>query len=295
MSLRVVSYGGGVQSNALLVLAAQDRIDYRTFLFANVGDDSEHPATLRYVRDVAMPYAAAHGIALHELRKVTCNGSIETVHGRLIRPGSRSLPIPVRMPHTGAPGTRSCTLDFKIRVLGRWLLQHGASRDDRATVAVGFSTDELHRCNRKKAQPWETPAYPLIDLGLSRQDCANVIARVGLRIPPKSACYFCPFHRPAHWAEMRRDEPELFARSVALERLLNDRRARLRCSASDHPAVVYVIDGYDDAGDDTGMLGAETGHYRPREPGPQRCNACGQHVTVTPDGRWPTHQPARSA
>jgi hypothetical protein len=39
---RVVSYGGGVQSNALLVLAAQGRIDYRTFLFANVGDDSEH-------------------------------------------------------------------------------------------------------------------------------------------------------------------------------------------------------------------------------------------------------------
>jgi hypothetical protein len=55
---RVVSYGGGVQSNALLVLAAQGRIDYRRFLFANVGDDSEHPATLRYVRDVALPSAA---------------------------------------------------------------------------------------------------------------------------------------------------------------------------------------------------------------------------------------------
>jgi hypothetical protein len=55
---RQVSYGGGVQSNALLVLAAQGPIDYRTFPFANVGDDSEHSATLRYVRDVAMPYAA---------------------------------------------------------------------------------------------------------------------------------------------------------------------------------------------------------------------------------------------
>jgi hypothetical protein len=66
ISRRVVSYGGGVQSNALLVLAAQGRIDYRTFLFANVGDDSEHPATLRYVRGVAMPYAAAHGIALDQ-------------------------------------------------------------------------------------------------------------------------------------------------------------------------------------------------------------------------------------
>ena len=50
--------------------------------------------------------------------------------------------------------------------------------------------------------------------------------------------------------------------------LLNDRRARLRCSASGHPAVVYVIDGYHDPGDDTLVLAAETGHCRPLEPGP---------------------------
>ena len=53
--LRVVSYGGGVQSTALLVLAAQGRVDFRVFLMANTGDDSEHPATLRYVRVVAVP------------------------------------------------------------------------------------------------------------------------------------------------------------------------------------------------------------------------------------------------
>ena len=47
--LRVASYGGGVQSTAMLVLAAQRIIDFPLFLFANVGDDSEHPASLRYV------------------------------------------------------------------------------------------------------------------------------------------------------------------------------------------------------------------------------------------------------
>jgi hypothetical protein len=284
---RVVSYGGGVQSNALLVLAAQGRIDYRTFLFANVGDDSEHPATLRYVRDVAMPYAAAHGIELHELHKLKRDGTVETLYGRLVRPDSRSLPTPVRIPDTGAPGTRSCTLDFKIRVIGRWLRQHGASRHHPATVAIGFSTDEVHPANRKRAQPWETPDYPLLDLGLSRAQCQALIAGAGLPIPPKSACWFCPFSRPGTWAATRRDEPDLFDRAVALEQLLNDRRAQLRCSASGHPAVVYVIDGYADAGDDTGMLGTETGHYRPLDPGSQRCGACGQHVTVTADGRWP--------
>jgi hypothetical protein len=43
MALRFFSYGGGVQSTAALVLAAQGKIDYPVFLFANVGDDSEHP------------------------------------------------------------------------------------------------------------------------------------------------------------------------------------------------------------------------------------------------------------
>lgn len=56
--LRTFSYGGGVQSTAALVLPAQARIDFPVFLFSNVGDDSEHPDTLRYVEDVAKPYAA---------------------------------------------------------------------------------------------------------------------------------------------------------------------------------------------------------------------------------------------
>ncbi len=64
MSLRCVSYGGGVQSTSLLVLAAQGRIDFDLFLMANVGEDSEHPATLKYVREVAIPYAEERGIEL---------------------------------------------------------------------------------------------------------------------------------------------------------------------------------------------------------------------------------------
>lgn len=41
--LRVFSFGGGVQSTAALVLAAQGEIDFTAFIFANVGADSEHP------------------------------------------------------------------------------------------------------------------------------------------------------------------------------------------------------------------------------------------------------------
>jgi len=139
-TLRAIAYGGGVQSTCLLVLAAQRRIDFEVFLFANVGDDSEDPATLDYLRRYAMPYAAAHGIQLHELHRVRRDGSVETLYGRLTRPGSRSLPIPVRM-SGGAPGTRACTADFKVRLLGRWLKQHGATAATPATIGIGISLD----------------------------------------------------------------------------------------------------------------------------------------------------------
>ncbi|KOT83889.1 phosphoadenosine phosphosulfate reductase, partial [Streptomyces rimosus subsp. pseudoverticillatus] len=54
--VKTFSFGGGWQSMAALVLAATRELDYRTFLMANVGDDSEHPGTLRYLRQYAIPY-----------------------------------------------------------------------------------------------------------------------------------------------------------------------------------------------------------------------------------------------
>lgn len=227
-ALRVISYGGGVQSTALLVLAAQQVIDFPVFLFANVGDDSEDPATLQYLHRYALPYAASHGIGLHVLDRHRRDGTTETLYGRLVRHGSRSLPIPVRMSN-GAPGTRSCTADFKIRVIGKWLKAHGANDTHKATVGIGISLDEIQRLNNRRAMPYEQPVYPLLDHHppLRRADCAAIIAAAGLPVPPKSACWFCPMHRPAAWAQMRRDRPTLFAEACALESLLNQRRETL--------------------------------------------------------------------
>lgn len=232
MTLRVFASGSGVQSTAALVLAARRVIDFPVFLMANVGDDSENPETLAYARDVAVPYAAAHGIEFHILDRVRRDGSIETLWGRLMREGSRSLPIPVRMSN-GAPGTRSCTADFKIRVTGKWLREHGATPTDPAVVGIGISRDEIARANARRSESYERIVYPLIGMGeetglmLSRQDCAALIRREGLAVPPKSSCFFCPFHRPTAWVELRRAQPELFQKSVELERTLNARRAAL--------------------------------------------------------------------
>lgn len=235
--LLAVSYGAGVQSTALLVLAAQGYIPHRVFLFANVGDDSEHPDSLRYLREVAFDYAAANGIEMHELHRIPkkgrSKGEVETLWGRLMREDSRSLPIPIRMSN-GAPGTRSCTADFKIRVVGRWLKEHGATAANPARIAIGISTDEMARATSRRDEPYEVVEYPLLHLehrlaprGANRNDCKRIIADAGLPIPPKSSCFFCPFHKPSVFADQARTEPELFAKSVLLEDTLNARRDKL--------------------------------------------------------------------
>ncbi len=217
--LKVISYGGGVQSTALLVLAAQAKIDFRTFLFCNVGDDSENPETLEYVRTVAMPYAQASGLDLIELQR-TRFGEPETLYQRLTRPGSRSIGIPVRMAGSGAPGNRACTDDFKIKVVAKWIREHGATIEQPALVGLGISLDEFQRMRTDSGIAYEKLAYPLIDLRMDRQQCINIIRNAGLPVPPKSSCWFCPFHSLRMWQEMRDRQPELFQKACELEALI---------------------------------------------------------------------------
>jgi hypothetical protein len=227
MTIRAFSYGGGVQSTAALVLAAQGKIDFRLFLFSNVGDDSERADTLTYVHDVAMPFAEEHEIELRELRHMRRDGTEETLYRKLTRPGSRSTGIPIFLEGSGAPGRRSCTADFKIRRIRKELRRRGASADEPAIVGLGISLDEFQRMRSESGFPDQRLEYPLITLRLTRQDCINIIARAGLPVPPKSSCWFCPFHRIPVWQEMLRNEPKLFDRAVALEVTLSDRSESL--------------------------------------------------------------------
>ena len=215
--MRVFSNGGGVQSTAALILSAQGKINFETHLFSNVGDDSENPDTLVYVEQVLKPYALKHGIEFHELKRTTNNG--ETLYQRLLRE-DRSIVIPVRMPN-GAPGTRNCTKSFKITVIRKWLGKGSH------IIGIGISLDEFQRMRTDSGFKNIVNEYPLVDLRLSRSDCLKLIHNEGLPQPPKSSCWFCPFHNRNNWQELRRTKPELFEKAVRLEEILNQKRAAL--------------------------------------------------------------------
>lgn len=217
---------------ALQVLLAQGSIHFDAVLFCNVGGDSENPDTLAYKNEVAIPHAKKHGIEFVELHKTRRNGTTDTIYQQLTRPGSRSVPIPVRMSGSGAPGRRSCTADFKILVVDKWLREHGAKTTG-AHVGLGISLDEIERVKPNMDEDtigWKENTFPLIDeveTPLTRQDCMNSITNAGLPVPPKSSCWFCPYHKLSVWQEMRQAQPRLFWKAVELEKFLNNRRASL--------------------------------------------------------------------
>lgn len=225
--MRAFSFGGGVQSTAVLVLTAQGILHYDAFLFANVGDDSENPDTLTYISQHAKPFAAHYGINLVEVRRRLRSGSeAETLLQWTTNPTSRTIGIPVRMAN-GAPGNRTCTETYKIRVVARWLREHGATPQNPATLGMGISMDEFWRMRNASGYKHYGLEYPLIDRSLSREACREIITAAGLPIPPKSSCWFCPFHKLAEWQAMEREHPERFDRAAALEQQLTIKRASL--------------------------------------------------------------------
>jgi len=217
----VFSCGGGVQSTACLVLAAEGKIPYKTFIFSNVGNKAESPATIRYIDEVLKPYAAKHGIDWIDVGWVDRSGHQRDLYEELLTQ-ERSINIPAYMPG-GMPGNRNCTVHYKIKPIAKWIKNNAPD----CVLGKGISTDEPHRATPSRESDGYTSAYPLIELGISRADCLEIARKAGIPQPPKSSCWFCPFKTTDQWTTMRREQPELFERAAALERTLQDRRKAL--------------------------------------------------------------------
>ena len=223
-TVRSVSYGGGVQSTALLVMAARGMIDYPLFIFANTGDDSEHPDSIAYVREIAIPYGKEHGIEVVEVaRKGPTLLQVAMGEGQY---ESSKFPLPF-YGENGPPLGRACTSEWKIRTVAKELRRRGCSAKNPAHVALGISMDEIQRA---KAEGYQDPKfkiqilhYPLLQAGMNRHDCLKMIADEGLPEPGKSSCYFCPFHSRDAWQRLRETRPDLFEQSVRLEKRYKER------------------------------------------------------------------------
>lgn len=80
---------------------------------------------------------------------------------------------------------------------------------------IGISTDEASRM-KDSVVPYIRNEHPLIDLGMSREDCKEWMRHRGYPDPPRSACTGCPFHSDEEWLRLKQS-PEDFASAVRWE------------------------------------------------------------------------------
>jgi len=210
--LRVLSLGAGVQSTTVLLKMIAGEIERADHVvYADVGWEPKNVYThLDYLKGLM----EKEGIPFH----VVSAGNIrqDFVEGRS---GFASMPLHV-VNAEGKKGMkpRQCTSNYKILPLLKkqrelaGLAKGERCKEHRITTVIGISADESQRM-RDPAFSWIRNEYPLVDAGLTRQDCLDWCEEHGFDRPPRSACIGCPFKSQDEWRALRQ-MPEEWADAI---------------------------------------------------------------------------------
>ncbi len=215
----IISYSGGIQSTALLALAAQQRATSAMAVFVDL-KEAEDPRTRRYVDDVAIPYCEEAGIRFIRVE-------VDALGDMLANPAHPKPPFRTK---GGGFSVRQCTNHWKIRPFRRALrslMRECGARIGRTSVSValGISYDEIERMTQPDVS-YYAHVFPLIERRMTRFDCARLLVENGLPVPPKSACWFCPYTRAERLDEITRLYPDVARALDDLRERVNSARAR---------------------------------------------------------------------
>lgn len=192
-SLTALSFGGGRQTTAMLILAVNGEIPRPdVVLFADTG--CEWPETYNYIGQHIQPFCAENDLPFAIVRRDGVD--IYSYYAR-----ANALPI---------PNQRSCTDQFKIWPMRKYSEELGIN-----TYQIGFSFDEAGRAN--KLQRYIRRVFPLIENRLTLADCQYEIQRHGWPLPLKSACFLCCFQPPSRLKLLALRHPDLFGKLRVLE------------------------------------------------------------------------------
>lgn len=232
-ALRVLSLGAGVQSSALLLLAATCRISpFDLAVFADTG--WETLATYRHLERLRL-IADSAGI---ELVRVAAGH----IRADALDPGHRfaSMPLYTLGPN-GERGMarRQCTSEYKIKPIKAEVRRRlGYPHPKRvpagvlAEMAIGISLDEIGRARDADVR-YMRNTFPLLDLGWRRGDCRAFLRGHGLGDTPRSSCLGCPYHRDDFWLHLKENSPAEWADAVAFDHAI--RHGAARANAAGHP------------------------------------------------------------
>jgi len=190
--MRILSFGGGVNSTAIIALSLLGKIEPPDYIvFSDTG--AEWPHTYQYI-----DYLEARGVRITYLTGGTYRVKKKNWE-TLIEYCQRKKIIPSMF-------KRWCSRDWKTNPVD---LFRGGSE-----YLIGIDYGEAHRAERKHSKGVE---FPLIDLRMTREDCKKVIRDVGWIIPRKSGCFICPYQSRRDWNNLKSRHPELYQIASELE------------------------------------------------------------------------------
>ncbi len=189
----VLSYGGGVNTTALMVMLVRKEMPFDVAVFADTG--AELPETYTYL-DVAQRYLERHGVELKVVRSKS---------GTLYETCKQRKVIPSKLWRWSTRDKKITPIHAYYRSLGTHIREY-----------MGIAYDELGRMKASK-EDYITSEFPLIDWRMTRTDCIRVIKSAHLPVPVKSGCYFCPFQDIPRWQDLYFKHNDLFLKALELE------------------------------------------------------------------------------
>ena len=222
----VVSWGAGVDSTAMLVAMKREGVTPDRILFADTG--GEKPETYAYV-DYIEPWLASWGAppVTRVMKKPSPRVSYTTLEGNCL--DNETLP-------SLAFGLHSCSIKWKGSVLDQALT--GVSRGPnkrhgwqpaldawgaglKVVKLIGYDNGPADTRRRKRIAAEDERfryVFPLRTLGWARKECVQALIDEGLRVPLKSACFFCPASKQWELWWLAGAHPDLFMRALKIER-----------------------------------------------------------------------------
>lgn len=185
---RYLSFGGGVDSTALLLLLTDRGENFETMFVNHGGDYPETYSYVKYLRDVGF-----------EINEITPD--IE---------GSNTI-YDYSMKKCILPSWRFrwCTDKFKIRPINSYVKTP-------CIMYIGFDYGESKRVVDNKLDQIAN-IFPLVDAKMDRNDCIDFIKDHGLELPKKSGCWFCPFMHKLEVRELFLNHRELYDKALRME------------------------------------------------------------------------------
>lgn len=207
-TLRVASFGGGIQSWTMLVAADKGLLGPRPD-FAIIGDTGDES-------DAMWEYYETHRDRVSTEIIVVKKGDIlEHVRRSKSEPdGKQRATLPYYLA-AGGQMMRTCTATFKIDAVTAKIREllgvekgRRVPKDTLVEVWVGFSFDERKRAGGYPAELWQEVRYPLLELGWTRGRCEQFLVENGFPVPPRSRCIICPYRSDESWRTLTAEEFE---------------------------------------------------------------------------------------